>query len=73
MCSQAIVEKVTTFIPTSGDKIISLDLFEDDFDFDRFTLWLSLDDISTLCGTTVSFYKIVSCVQYDFSYRVLCS
>ena len=57
MCSQAIVEKVTTFIPTSGDKIISLDLFEDDFDFDRFTLWLSLDDISTLCGTTVSFIK----------------
>lgn len=57
MCSQAIVEKITTFIPTSGDKIISLDLFEDDFDFDRFTLWLSLDDISTLCGTTVSFIK----------------
>lgn len=75
MCSQAIVEKITNFRTTLGGKIISLDLFDSDFDFDRFTLWLSLDDISTLCGTQVSFLKASrvftsgiynkDCVRYD--------
>ena len=44
MCSPAIVEKITNFRTTLGGKIISLDLFDSDFDFDRFTLWISLDD-----------------------------
>ena len=75
MCSPAIVEKITNFRTTLGGKIISLDLFDSDFDFDRFTLWLSLDDISTLCGTPVSFLKASrvfnsgvynkDCVRYD--------
>lgn len=75
MCSQAIVEKITNFRTTLGGKIISLDLFDSDFDFERFTLWLSLDDISTLCGTQVSFLKASrvftsgiynkDCVRYD--------
>lgn len=75
MCSPAIVEKITNFRTTLGGKIISLDLFDSDFDFDRFTLWLSLDDISTLCGTQVSFLKASrvftsgiynkDCVRYD--------
>ena len=75
MCSPAIVEKITNFRTTLGDKVISLDLFDADFDFERFTLWLSLDDISTLCGTQVSFLKASrvftsgiynkDCVRYD--------
>ena len=77
MCSTAIVEKITNFRTTFGDKVISLDLFDADFDFERFTLWLSLKDISTLCGTTVSFIKSSrvfnsgilnkDCVKYDDS------
>lgn len=75
MCSPAIVEKITNFRTTLGGKVISLDLFDSDFDFERFTLWLSLDDISTLCGTPVSFLKASrvfnsgiynkDCVRYD--------
>lgn len=57
MCSPAIVEKIINFRTTLGDKVISLDLFDADFDFERFTLWLSLNDISTLCGTNASFLK----------------
>lgn len=75
MCSPAIVEKIINFRTTLGGKIISLDLFDSDFDFERFTLWLSLEDISTLCGTQVSFIKASrvfnsgiynkDCVKYD--------
>lgn len=77
MCSQAIVEKITNFRTTFRDKVISLDLFSSDFDFERLTLWLSLEDISTLCGTQVSFLKssrvfnsgtcYKDCVKYDNS------
>lgn len=40
-----------------GDKIINLDIPRDNFDTDKCTVWLSLQDIGDLCNATIPFIK----------------
>lgn len=40
-----------------GDKIINLDIPRDNFDTDKCTVWLSLQDICDLCNATIPFIK----------------
>ena len=40
-----------------GDKIINLDIPRDNFDTDKCTVWLSLQDICDLCNATIQFIK----------------
>lgn len=40
-----------------GDKIINLDIPRDNFDTDKCTVWLSLQDIGDLCNANIPFIK----------------
>lgn len=40
-----------------GDKVINLDIPRDNFDTDKCTVWLSLQDIGDLCNATIPFIK----------------
>ena len=40
-----------------GDKFINLDIPRDNFDTDKCTVWLSLQDIGDLCNATIPFIK----------------
>lgn len=40
-----------------GDKVINLDIPRDNFDTDKCTVWLSLQDICDLCNATIPFIK----------------
>lgn len=40
-----------------GDKVINLDIPRDNFDMDKCTVWLSLQDIGDLCNANIPFIK----------------
>lgn len=40
-----------------GDKVINLDIPRDNFDTDKCTVWLSLQDVCDLCNATIPFIK----------------
>lgn len=40
-----------------GDKVINLDIHRDNFDTDKCTVWLSLQDIGDLCNANIPFIK----------------
>ena len=40
-----------------GDKVINLDIPRDNFDTDKCTVWLSLQDVCDLCNANIPFIK----------------